>query len=633
MSTPHHHALFTQARGLLDEARRYFTSGALIPGRDYLTAGLDLLMLLAGRTSGREGEADPDPQWRKFFVEQAVPYLDSPYFSAQCSEATRQEEVRRKLGEEERRLAAARNAELERLRVEQEKRDEIARQQQREADAAARRAAEATAAADEARRREEARQAAEQYEAQQRAQREWEEHYAQQVNAAAAAAAASAADAAQRTHASLHAAAVRGARAEVSAEQAAAREAEARARAAEAQANLAALARAGAESARAKAQGELGEAQRKLAEATSQRAAMAQRLQDANAEAEELRVSLGMRLSAAEAGVAAELASLRQKKLELEQALAASQAQVASLRGAAAAAAATGGSGSSRSEPQQPHQQPQPQHQHQQRAAPSAAAMAQMREDAKLAISKARADKAAAAAATSAAAVAAPAATPLRAAHGGAKARGRSPAAAAVVSRPTYAESLQGQKGITPDDIKYVEQLERTVVSSGLNVAWGDIAGLEEAKRKLQECMQPMTLPRLFKPLGELEPWTGALLYGPPGTGKTMLARAMATQCGATFINVEPQTLQSQWVGAAPKLVGHLFGMARFYAPSIVFLDEIDGIARDRCVNAGAELRRQAPTACPLLPPPTASFPSFFFALTQRTPITPTPAAPSFRLT
>ena len=135
MSTPHHQALFAQARGLLDEARRYFTSGALIPGRDYLTAGLGLLLLLAGRTQGREGESDPDPQWRKFFVEQAVPYLDSPYFTAQCSEATRQEGARRQLEELERQRAAALSAELMRARGEQDRVDEVARQQQREAGA------------------------------------------------------------------------------------------------------------------------------------------------------------------------------------------------------------------------------------------------------------------------------------------------------------------------------------------------------------------------------------------------------------------------------------------------------------------------------------------------------------------
>merc|ERR1712020_833462 len=126
----------------------------------------------------------------------------------------------------------------------------------------------------------------------------------------------------------------------------------------------------------------------------------------------------------------------------------------------------------------------------------------------------------------------------------------------------------------------------KLVNANEIKVAFKDVAGCEEAKIEIMEFVNFLKNPQQYLDLGAKIP-KGAILTGPPGTGKTLLAKATAGEANVPFISVSGSEFLEMFVGVGPARMRDMFKMARERAPCILFIDEIDAVARQRGRNMG----------------------------------------------
>lgn len=161
--------------------------------------------------------------------------------------------------------------------------------------------------------------------------------------------------------------------------------------------------------------------------------------------------------------------------------------------------------------------------------------------------------------------------------------------------------------GMELDLDEYERILVQSVVApSEIKVGFKDVGGLDDIIDDLRESvLYPLTMPELFggnnnrtatvgdddedegdRPKSSfsdlLKPPKGVLLYGPPGCGKTMLAKALAAESEANFINIKMSNIMDKWFGESNKLVAAIFSLADKLQPCIIFIDEIDSFLRER---------------------------------------------------
>lgn len=126
----------------------------------------------------------------------------------------------------------------------------------------------------------------------------------------------------------------------------------------------------------------------------------------------------------------------------------------------------------------------------------------------------------------------------------------------------------------------------RTQPSNGPKITFADVAGAEEEKEEMSEIVDFMKNPIKYQELGAKIP-RGVLLLGPPGTGKTLLAKAVAGEANVPFFSISGSDFVEMFVGVGASRVRDLFDQAKKHTPSIIFIDEIDAVGRQRGTGLG----------------------------------------------
>lgn len=145
---------------------------------------------------------------------------------------------------------------------------------------------------------------------------------------------------------------------------------------------------------------------------------------------------------------------------------------------------------------------------------------------------------------------------------------------------------MQGGAGGGRNPLSFGRSKAKMMSPSQMKVTFNDVAGMDEAKKEVEELVEYLRDPKKFQKLGAKVP-CGALLVGPPGTGKTLLARAVAGEASVPFFNISGSDFVEMFVGVGASRVRDMFEQAKKQAPSIIFIDEIDAVARARGAGWG----------------------------------------------
>ena len=145
---------------------------------------------------------------------------------------------------------------------------------------------------------------------------------------------------------------------------------------------------------------------------------------------------------------------------------------------------------------------------------------------------------------------------------------------------------MRQAQGSNAQAMSFGRSRARQFTGQKATVTFLDVAGQDEAKQELAEVVEFLKYPEKFVALGARIPH-GVLLVGPPGTGKTMLARAVAGEAGVPFFSISGSEFVEMFVGVGASRVRDLFDQAKRNAPTIVFVDEIDAVGRQRGAGLG----------------------------------------------
>src|SRR5439155_10302539 len=145
---------------------------------------------------------------------------------------------------------------------------------------------------------------------------------------------------------------------------------------------------------------------------------------------------------------------------------------------------------------------------------------------------------------------------------------------------------MRQAQGTNNQALSFGKSRARMFLGNKTVVTFMDVAGVDEAKTELQEVVEFLKYPEKFNSLGARIP-RGVLLVGPPGTGKTLLARAVAGEAGVPFFSISSSEFVEMFVGVGASRVRSLFEDAKKHSPSVIFVDELDAVGRQRGAGLG----------------------------------------------